>query len=286
MFAVKAGYRNDSTNASSDYKRNRIRNEVFPIFETVNPAFVRTLNREMGYLAEAGEIVREWCRTAAPSVLRSEALPLRIGIDELMSVKYWKYLLYYMLEPFGFNSSTLSSIESLLVSSRTISGKRFDSQQYALFTDRDELVVLPKDQTVSVSGNTDIMPVRGAGVYHFNGRSFSVEILDRTPDLSLRQPEGVVMLDADKLRFPFVLRCWRDGDWLVPFGMKGKKKVSDLFTDLKYDFLQKGSAVMIVDTRTEGMAESQHLAAVAGVRIDDRYKVTDTTESVVMIKTI
>jgi tRNA(Ile)-lysidine synthase len=101
--------------------------------------------------------------------------------------------------------------------------------------------------------------------------------------MPLRQPAGMVILDADLLAFPFVMRAWKEGDWLVPFGMKGKKKVSDLFTDLKYDALQKESAVMIVDVTAEGMAESRRVAAVAGVRIDDRYKVTSVTSRIIRI---
>jgi hypothetical protein len=65
--------------------------------------------------------------------------------------------------------------------------------------------------------------------------------------------------------------------------MKGKKKVSDLFTDLKYDSFMKASAVMIADVQTDGMAESQHIAGVAGVRVDDRYKVSPETGSVIRI---
>ena len=65
--------------------------------------------------------------------------------------------------------------------------------------------------------------------------------------------------------------------------MKGRKKVSDLFTDLKYDTLAKESSVIMVDTQTEGLAEQQHIAGVLGVRIDDRYKVTRSTRSVIRL---
>ena len=101
--------------------------------------------------------------------------------------------------------------------------------------------------------------------------------------MPLKQPDGVLIFDAAKLRFPFVLRGWRSGDWLIPLGMRGKKKVSDLFTDLKYDSFMKASAVMIADVQTEGIAESQHVAGVAGVRVDDRYKVSSETGSVIRI---
>ena len=301
MFAHKVPYREDSTNAMSDYKRNRIRNEAFPIFETVNPSFVRTLNREMGYFSEAGEIVEDWCRSVAPSVVKEGDgdVELRIDVEELVKGKHWRYLLYYILEPYGFNSSVLASVEDLLSSSRTISGKRFESQEYEVLTGRGELLLRRKTSEDLVDaapfygnprhgvGRTvadePVMPVRGAGTYHFNGQSFMVEVLDHTPDMPLKQPDGVLIMDADKLRFPFVLRRWRSGDWLVPFGMRGKKKVSDLFTDLKYDALQKAAAVMIVDTRSEGMAESQHVSAVVGVRIDDRYKVSSSTRKIIRI---
>lgn len=94
MFAHKVPYREDSTNAMSEYKRNRIRNEAFPIFETVNPSFVRTLNREMGYFSEAGEIVEDWCRSVAPSIVKEgdEEVKLRIDIEGLVKSKHWRYL--------------------------------------------------------------------------------------------------------------------------------------------------------------------------------------------------
>ena len=101
--------------------------------------------------------------------------------------------------------------------------------------------------------------------------------------MSLKQPEGVLILDADKLKFPFVCRRWRQGDWLIPLGMRGKKKISDLFADLKYDALAKETATIMVDTSTEGLAEQQHIAGLLGTRIDDRYKVTSSTKQIVRI---
>ena len=281
MFAFRHSYREDSTNAVSDYKRNRIRNEVFPIFEKLNPSFVRTINREMGYFKEAGEIVEDWCRAAAGPVVKGNHIDTKALLDN----KHWKYLLYHILEPYGFNTATLSSIENLLESSRTIPGKRFESADHVLLTGRNELVIMPLEREPVLCDDV-IMPVRGAGRYHFNGRTFDVRVIPFSKDIDLKQPEGVIIFDAGKLRFPFVLRKWRKGDWLVPLGMRGKKKVSDLFADLKYDSLQKGKAVVVVDTTTDGMAENQHIAALACVRIDGRYRISDSTESIIRISEI
>ena len=308
-FAWKVPYREDKTNASTEYRRNSIRHEVFPLFERMNPSYVRTLNREMTYFKDASDIVDQWCRAQLPHVIarseapyviarseapyviarseaphviaRSEAtwqsVPLAISVPALLSIPQWRYLLYYILEPYGFNSSVLESLESLLTSDRTVSGKSFESEDYVLLTERDSLVITKPHE------NTDVfMPVRGTGIYHVNGLRIVVETLPWTSGMSMRQPEGTVILDAAKLRFPFVLRKWRSGDWMIPLGMKGKKKISDLFTDLKYGHMQKDRAVILVDMAGD-LAEQQHVAGVAGVRIDDRYKVTDNTETIIRI---
>lgn len=302
VFANKVPYRDDSTNALCDYKRNRVRNEAFPIFEKINPSFVRSLNREIGYFSEAGDIVDEWCQAQLPDVVGIDGEVVRISLSALMDRRQWRYLLYYILEPYGFNSQTLASIESLLESDRTVSGKRFDSPTHRVLVERSELIVLPRetagqagsderersdgDGRTVIAGSTGnlCMPVRGAGVYNFNGARWQVEVLEWKDDMPLKQPTGILIADADKLLFPFVCRRWRQGDWFIPFGMNGKKKVSDLFADLKYGTLEKETAVMIVDTRSEGLAETQHIAGVMGVRLDDRYKVTPTTKTIIRIE--
>jgi tRNA(Ile)-lysidine synthase len=101
--------------------------------------------------------------------------------------------------------------------------------------------------------------------------------------MPLKQPDGTLIFDADKLKFPFVCRKWRAGDWMIPLGMKGKKKLSDLFNDLKYGHWAKEAALVIVDCRGD-LAEQQHVAAVLPVRIDDRYKVTEDTTRIIRIR--
>ena len=287
VMARRVAYRDDSTNFESDYKRNRIRNEVFPVFEKVNPSFVKTLNREIGYFAEAGSIVEDWCRAQLHKVLLdSNQDCVTISLPALLAAEHSRYLLYYILQPYGFNSATLESLESLLESDRTISGKRFESPSHILYTGRDSLVVRPvyindiSDR--QRSDRDDMMTVRGEGVYNLNGVRWQVKVVEMTQDFSLKQPVGTVIMDADKMAFPFVCRAWRQGDWFVPFGLKGRKKVSDLFADLKFTQMDKAKALMIVDCRGD-LAENQHIAGVLGYRIDDRYKVDQTTRNIILM---
>ena len=290
VLAHRVPYRDDSTNFESEYKRNKIRNEVFPVFEKVNPSFVKTLNREIGYFAEAGSIVEDWCRAQMPNVVsypesspchpeRSEG-SVSISIPSLLSTKNWRYLLYYILQPYGFNSATLEALEDLLESDRTVSGKCFESSTHTLRTERDKMIVL-RNVIHDVIRDLSIA-VHDPGIYTLNGVRWQVKVVERTPDFILKQPVGTIIMDADKMAFPFVCRGWRQGDWFVPFGLKGRKKVSDFFADLKFTQAQKSRTLMIADCG-ENSAENQRIAGVLGYRIDDRYKVDASTKNIIVI---
>jgi tRNA(Ile)-lysidine synthase len=285
VFAWKVPYREDKTNSSVEYRRNSVRHEVFPLFERMNPSYVRTLNREMTYLKDASDIVEDWCRAQLEKVLRpnchferAQRVEKSISIPSLLAIPQWRYLLYYILEPYGFNSAVLESLEALLLSDRTVSGKRFESEEYVLSVERNMLVI----NKISVQAQPFFTQVPTPGAYHAGGLRLMIEVLPWTSDMSLKQPAGTLVFDAEKLTFPFVLRSWRNGDWMIPFGMRGKKKLSDLFADLKYGSAEKDAAVVVVDCKGDS-AELQHVAALLPVRMDDRYKVTGNTKEIIRI---
>ena len=273
VFTHKVPYRTDSTNSSVEYRRNRIRHEVFPSLRKLNPSFVRTFNMEMSHFSDACEIVEQWCRTAAAKVMDPQKGD-RISINALLSVQQWRYLLYYLLEPYGFNSSVIASIEELLSSQRTLSGKTFSSDTHLLYTSSDELVILPQSDEEKVGCTIVDCP----GTYFFNGLELLVELEDWHECMSLKQEPGVQIYDADSLTFPVSFRLWRNGDWMKPLGMKGRKKLSDIFVDLKYDISDKRSAVVLA-----AGPDDSHVAGLIGVRMDDGYKVGKETERIVRI---
>lgn len=279
VFAHKVPYRNDSTNAMSEYKRNSIRNEVFPLLEKMNPSFVRTFNKEMAWFSDAEEIVSDWCSQAALSVVTTSEGGIEINLGSLLGYRQWRYLLYHILEPYGFTGPVLSFVEDLVMSGRTVSGKRFHSRTHVLFAGRGLLQVRPFDCTAN--SDAEIM-VHGPGKYSLDGVQFLVEEFARPSDFVLRQPSGTLIFDAGKLKFPFVCRKWLHGDWMVPMGMRGKKKLSDLFTDLKLDSAAKGRAVVLSES-SDDMQKKQHVAGVLGMRTGDMYKVTSATERIIRV---
>ena len=281
VMANRVPYRNDSTNSSVVYRRNSIRHEVFPLFSKMNPSYVRTLNREMTYIGEAAQIVEQWCQIKMHEVICSTD-PLTISVSALLSVPQWRYLLFHILEPYGFNASVLESLENLLVSDRTMSGKCFEAMDHVLRTERGTLVVLRREEACL----DDPIIAYAPSIYTVNGVGIRVEEVCWDSDMPLRQPKGTLILDASRFRFPFIFRGWHAGDWMIPLGMKGQKKVSDIFTDLKYDALKKASAIVAFRPADSVSGGYQRVAAILGERVDDSFKVWPSTRMVIRITLI
>lgn len=137
-------------------------------------------------------------------------------------------------------------------------------------TSAREVVISPVAEFAEATDLT----INGPGTYSLNGIKFSVSLSDDVKDV--KTSVGETKLD---LPFPFTIRHWQPGDWMRPLGMRGRKKLSDMFVDLKLDILEKKKALVIAD-------EGSHVLALVGHRIDDSVKVTKDTSSVTVIRLI
>ena len=272
-YAVSHGlqWHEDSTNADSAYKRNCIRNEVFPLFERLNPSFLTTLNEDMERFAQVQSVADEYVRSVSAEIARLEdnGLPV-IERQKLTSKKDWEYVLFRLLEPFGFTSSVVADLVSVLKSGGTVSGRTFVAHEYLAVTSAREVVISP---VAELAEATDLT-INGPGTYSLNGIKFSVSLSDDMKDV--KTSVGETKLD---LPFPFTIRHWQPGDWMRPLGMRGRKKLSDIFVDLKFSLTEKKKALVIAD-------EGSHVLALVGHRIDDSVKVTKATSSVTVIRLI
>ncbi len=259
-------YREDRTNKENGYKRNRIRNVVFPEFEKINPSFVRTLNEDMERFAQVDDIAEDYFREAAEKVFDGHS----IDVTALLAHKHWRYVLYRLLEPFGINEDSLDGLVALLEDKeRTFSGKRYSTPDYIIETAAGKIVIGRKAE----SPTTDGVVVTEPGTYDFDGLKILVEKVEVNDGTPLKQPAGVLLCEAEALKFPFSIRHWKEGDWMRPFGMEGRaKKVSDIFTDLKYSLSQKEKAAVVVSPAlAEG--DGSRIAAIAGVRMDEALRI-------------
>lgn len=261
--------RQDATNDETLFKRNKVRHKVFPVFKEINPSFLDTLSVDMNHFAQAQSIVDEWfeqqCGRIAPEG--------SISLGKLGGCSHPDYFLFRYLSPYGFNPSVISSLVRLLTEGETISGKVFRSEEYELVCSSSKLILRPLDS----SPRQDSIVIEAPGEYVLGDNSFSVEVV-RAESLPSFKTPGISAIDADCLHFPFVVRRPAPGDWFQPLGLRGRKKLSDLFVDLKYSLPDKDAALVVVPD-----GDDSHIVALAGARIDERYKVKDTTHSCIKI---
>lgn len=273
--AVRAGveFRIDATNADISIPRNRIRHEVFPELARINPSFLETFRTEMRHFGQMEQLLDQvfaagrdsLCRDSVSrdSVSHGQDAVLAIDIPALVRKGQTGWWLYRLLEGYGFNPDQLDQIERSL---EALSGKEFLSPTHRLVKDRNELRVYP----LAAAAPDDL-------TFRLDVRTFTV-----TPGFDPKQkPDDVLFIDADKVRLPLAARAPREGDRFRPFGMhRGTKLLSDFFTDLKLDVEQKRREVVVTTTNENG---DEIIVAIAGRRIDDRFKITPATRRVAAI---
>lgn len=267
-------HREDSTNAGTLYKRNKLRNQVFPIFSEINPSFLKTLGSDMRHFAQVDDIAEDYFQNTAMSVQLPGDTDA-ISIPALMSLEHWEYVLYRLLEPYRFEEGTITALSNLLASDGTVSGKTFEAPEWKAVTTSDRIMLLPRHSVCGYGA----MEIEGPGEYCFKDRNIRVQVYDRPAGMEVQRPAGQLIADADKLPFPLRLRDWKDGDWMRPLGMGGKKKLSDLFVDLKWSLPQKEAAIVM--EHPDGM--EGHVGALLCERIGDSLKVGPASGRIIEI---
>ncbi len=261
----------DSSNLSVKYTRNKIRHEVLPVLDSINPDFRNGLILTIERLKEAGLIVREQVHTKRDTVCSENPDGLTIHIPRLLKLSAVNTYLYEWLSPMGFNYPTIKRISESLTG---ISGKIFLSQTWCLLRDRDKLILRPVGSVTSPAVSEYDIDADVARIEQPLPLSFERIGLsgDFTPDKNPR----IAFLDLAMIRFPLILRRWKKGDSFKPFGMKHTKKLSDFFIDEKFSVLEKENVWIL---ESDGK-----IVWLVGHRPDDRFRITDRTTQALRIQ--
>ena len=259
-------YVTDSSNSSDIYTRNFIRLKVIPLLEEINPSVKASLARTTNHLYDASLIYNHSIEEARKVIIQNN----RLSISVLLSFPAPATILYEMLKPYGFSRTVCESIFTVLEKD---SGKIFYSSTHRLLKDRSDLLI-------------DVLSGEDNRAYLINLEDDNVdlpvelkpEIVVIKEDYQIEKDKKFAYFDFDKLSFPLVLRHWQEGDWFVPFGMKGKKKVSDYFSDKKFSLFDK--------EKTWLLCSGQDVIWIVGERTDNRYRIEKTTKRVLKLKFI
>ena len=245
----KVPYRDDRTNAENTVKRNKLRNQVFPVLREINPSFEKTLAEDMERLSMVSAIADDYYRENASLLWDGK----RIDTALLRTFSHWEYLLYRILEEDGLSGPLIAQATDIVRSG--VSGKR-------------------AGPFVSAAGR--LVWEESAGVPEITVTEEAWE-----PGRSPVMPAGVLAVDADKVHGELVADRWVAGDWIRPLGMRGRRKLQDWFKDRHFSLVDKRQAVIVRDS---GLTDAHHVVAIAGHVIDDTYRITADTRRIYRIK--
>ena len=265
QFAKKEGlfWREDSSNSTRDYLRNKLRLDVIPAFKGVNKNVLQNFKQTQQHLKESQALLEDYITLVTKLVVSHKDTSFEIDIKQLHSLPNTNSLLFELLYPYGFTD--FKAIASILQSEV---GKKVLSKQYVLLKDRNHLVLTTKEQEVD------------SRVYCIDAKQQSCTTpiklnFTEVAQVGELEPHSLYV-DAAKLTYPLKVRTWRLDDVFHPFGMKGKKKLTKFFKDEKLSLLSKNS-VWVLESGDE-------IVWVIGLRPDDRYKVTNATNKVLKIQ--
>jgi len=273
-FAHQEGlqWREDSSNRSKKYLRNRLRLELMPVLKKIDPSFSQNLNSTIRILRETETIYRQKIEEGKADLLEKSNIDVRILIswlEEFSPIETW---LFELLRPYDFSYTV---VEEIVNSLGNISGKMFFSPTHRLLRDRDYLIIESLGEIAgkveepivafSTSGNNVVvLPV-----------PLAFSITDYS-DFNIPPGPAIACFDIEKLQFPLHLRHWRQGDYFFPFGSIGKKKLSDFFVDNKLSIDEK--------ERIWLLTSGDDIIWVTGMRSDHRYRLTHSTKKVLVVE--
>lgn len=262
-------YVEDSTNAETKFTRNKIRHNLFPILREINPNFENALKKDIEYLNDTEFIFRREIEKAKSEIIEKENDLIKINISKLLSLNPMKIYLYEILSDFGFNETNINDILSCL---DEISGKQFFSKTHRLVKDRQYIFI----DVIKNNTTNDFFLIDNCQSSLISPLRMQIEVMRDLKFINISKEKTIAMLDYDLLKFPLILRKWRQGDSFVPFGMKKEKKLSDYFTSNKYSLLDKENQWIL--------CSEEKIVWLVEERIDNRFRISNKTKNILKIE--
>lgn len=257
-------WREDHTNAETQFLRNKIRHELLPVIDGISKEGRSAILKSISHLASENELYRELVKEK----LSQMVAPLWgadscVGSDSTDMASLWDaattssfQLLFEWLRDYGFNSDQVHRIYEAMNGQP---GTAFFSPTHRVTVERDGLELIPICQQYEAS------------------IELSYRQIEKEADFVIDKSPQVAQLDYDKLTFPLQIRKWQQGDRFRPLGMKGSKLLSDFFVDQKMTTRQKEECQVL--TTADGQ-----IVWVVGRRIDDRFKISENTKTILLVR--
>ena len=264
QYAIENGiqWREDHTNAETQFLRNKIRHELLPVIDNISKEGRASILKSISHLASENELYRELLKEKLSQIIEQAGSTQRFtshSVGEPLGVPFSVLrfqLLFEWLRDYGFNEDQVHFIHEAMNGQP---GTAFFSPTHRVTIERDGLELTPICQKIDIS------------------IELSYQQIVKDENFALDKNSEVAQLDYDKLTFPLQLRKWQAGDRFHPLGMKGSKLLSDFFVDQKMTTRQKEECLLLTTGNDE-------VVWVVGRRINDRYKITEKTKTVLIVR--
>lgn len=273
----KLEWREDSSNSSIKYFRNKIRHKIVPVLKELNPNLLDTFNNTLENLKGSQQIIKDSVATIRKEASTQVNNEIHFNIKYIQNLSNPKIYLYELLNAYNFKE--WNDVESLLTAQ---TGKLIESKTHKLLKNRDvlilsEIIDLSENPVYTISENTEKIttpialsfekiniPIQGVNM---NNNAFDEIIFDNNNTISV---------DLDTIKFPLTIRKWEKGDYFYPIGLNGKKKLSKYFKDEKLSINEKDNLWLL--------CSENDIVWIIGKRLDNRFKITKTTANLLKIK--
>ena len=272
----KLQWREDKSNSSTKYVRNKIRHKIIPVLKELNPNLLNSFENTLNHLKGSQQISQDYINKMYKKVTEEKGNELIFNINKIKKLSNPKIYLYELLNKYGFTE--FEDIATLLT---TQSGKQVFSKTHRLLKNRETLILtelaknnnldnfkIPENtstikEPISLKFETITIP--------FDTKNYQNKILEEV----LFDDKNTVSLVYDKIIFPLTIRKWQKGDYFFPIGLNGKKKISKFFKDEKMAITTKENTWLL--------CSNNQIMWVIGLRLDERFKVTNTTNKILKI---
>lgn len=255
-------WREDSSNTSDKYLRNKLRHIVIPVLKELNPSFLTSFESTISHLKQTESLAIDASKSLYSKVVSEDENHTAIDLVKLLEYQNSQAYLYHWLQPFGFSDWT--AVADLI---HAQSGKQVFSETHILLKNRDTLLLFAKQQ-----------PFHEAIFWIEKEQSevkFPLKLSFCNAGYISNPSSHTIFVDEDKLQFPLTIRRWSEGDFFYPFGMNGKKKLSKYFKDEKFSLLDKTNIWLL--------CSDNEIVWVIGKRQDERFKITENTTKILQI---
>lgn len=261
-------WREDKSNSQTKYVRNKIRHQIIPVLQEINPQLLSSFQKTQQHLLDTSIVLQKHLLEIWQQITTTKKAVISINSKQLNNLTPQNYYLYELFKPFGFNDAT--EIKKLLLAQ---SGKQLFSKSHRLLKDRDSLLLK------KISKNKESSFTISADKKRFETADFILFIDDvsyKTTQVS--DKDKTILIDKDLLKFPLTVRKWQKGDYFYPSGMEGKKKLSKFFKDKKLNLFEKEDSWLLLS--------QNKVVWVIGMRQDNRFVVSDKTKQIIKMSVL